>query len=624
MNLLRSRLLGLCVALPMAVASALAGAGPTIQLTVDATQAPLRIIRTQMTMTASPGPMTIYYPKWIPGMHGPDGPISSVTGLKFAAGGKTIPWRRDLEDGFIFHIEVPSGADRVEATFDFLEAAEGGSATDKLVVIEWNQNLLYPAGARAEDMTYNATLILPAGWKCGTALPVEHESGNRVVFKPISLDHLVDSPVVAGEHYRAVDITPPGEPIHHEMDIVADAEEDLEMSPEVQKKFTNLVTESRKLFGAFHYRDYHFLLTLSNHVAHFGLEHHESNDSRSAERALLSPAGVEGLGHLLPHEFVHSWNGKFRRPKDLSTPYYEQPERTDLLWVYEGLTEFLGPLLAARSGLWTLEQYRDHLAITAAEMGPARPGRTWRTLQDTADAEPYMGFGFGRGGWPNWKRGTDYYPEGDLLWLEVASIIHEKSDGKKSIEDFCHAFHGGPNNGPELKSYTLDELVEALNNVIKFDWAGFFHERLTSTSPEAPVGGIEAGGWKIEYNNKPVRGDGGGRFGGGSNTTYSLGLSLGGDGTVFDTIWNSPAFKAGIVPGMKVVAINGRAFTPELLGDALKASEKSMQKIEFLVVNDDYYSIHRVVYQGGAKYPHLMRVEGKPDWLDDLSKPLAK
>jgi predicted metalloprotease with PDZ domain len=436
----------------------------------------------------------------------------------------------------------------------------------------------------------------------------------------------VDSPVIAGEYYRAVDVTPAGELIHHEIDMVADSPEALDMTPEMQANFKNLVAETGKLFGARHYRDYHFLLTLSDHVAHFGLEHHESNDSRTGERALLSPNGRRGVGSLLSHEFMHSWNGKYRRPADLSTPEYETPMRTDLLWVYEGLTDFFGPLLAARSGLWTGQQYRDNLANIAASLGPGRPGRTWRPLQDTADAIPGM---FRGGG--SWRRGADYYDEGDLIWLEVSMIIERESQSKKSIEDFAHAFHGGENRGPEVKTYTFEELVQTLNGVVPYDWAGFFHERLNSTSPQSPTGGIEMGGWKVEFNDRPPEargggGGGGGRFGGGGgvDAIYSLGMRVGGDGTVGDSLVGGVAYQAGIVPGMRVVAMNDRAFTPDLLNDALKASKTESQTIRLLILNEDYYKTYTLTYQGGEKYPHLVKVEGKPDLLDDLAKPLAQ
>jgi predicted metalloprotease with PDZ domain len=563
--------------------------------------------------------LTVYYPKWIPGEHGPDGPISSVTGLKFVAGGKTIPWKRDTLDVFTFHVDVPDGVTELNANFDFIEP-DGFSSTDTLTVLEWNDVVLYPAGVPAQQLSYEAKLILPDGWKFGTPLPIDSQSGSQINFKPISLDLLVDSPVIAGEFYRAIDITPPGEPIHHELDLVADSEVALKLSPENQKQMTNLVAESGKLFGARHYRDYHFLLTLSDHVAHFGLEHHESNDSRLPERTLISPGAGMSLGGLLAHEFVHSWNGKFRRPADLAVPYYQAPMEDDLLWGYEGLTDYLGPLLAARSGLWTADEYHEYLASIAASLGPGRPGRTWRSLLDTA-AGLNTGGGPGGGGgrgWLNWRRGGDYYDEGDLLWLEVATIIHRESRGQKTIDDFCQTFHGGPNNGPEVKTYTFDELVAALNAIAPFDWATFLHTRLDSTAAEAPTGGIENGGWKVGFSGEPAKLSG--RRGTPSDT-YSIGLQLGADGSVNDSIVGSPAFEAGISSGMKVIAVNGRVYTHELLEDAIKAAKDSSQPIALLVVNDDFINTSTINYHGGPRYPHLVRDEPKPDYLDELIKP---
>ena len=586
----------------------------SISLTVDATKTQNKILHMHLVMPVKPGPLTVYYPKWIPGNHGPDGPIANLTGLKFEGGGKVIPWRRDLLDVFTFHLDVPAGVSRLEANYDYIEP-NGGSATDKLLVLEWSEVALYPEGTPAEKLTYEAKLILPEGWKYGTSLPVASESGNEVSFKPISLDMLVDSPVDLGQFYRSYDITPSGEPIHHQLDLVADSEDALNLSPKDKQGMTNLVAESGKLFGARHYRDYHFLLALSDHVQHFGLEHHESNDSRLPERTLMGPGAGMALGSLLAHEFVHSWNGKFRRPADLTVPYYQEPMKTDLLWGYEGLTDYLGPLLAARSGLFTPEQYHEWLASIAASLGPGRPGRTWRPLQDTADAEPGMGFG-GRG-WLNWRRGTDYYDEGDLLWLEVATIIHRESHGAKSIDDFCHAFHGGANNGPQVKTYTFEELVAALNAIAPYDWTTFWRTRLDSTSPEAPVGGIENGGWKVAFTDQPTRLEG---RRGTAAETYSIGLSVAQDGTVGDSIVGSPAFEAGVSSGMKIVGVNGRVFNPELLAEAVKDSKDNSKPITLLVVVDEYYRTATIDYHGGPRFPHLVRDETKPDYLDELIK----
>jgi len=615
--MLRCRLgLFLCFIGGLLTAAPAAMAGEAIQLTVDATRTQQKLLRAHEVIPVKPGAMTLYYPKWIPGEHGPDGPIANLTGLKFEADGKTIPWKRDLLDVFTFHLDIPAGVSHLDARYDFIEPV-GGSATEKLMVLEWNDVILYPGGSPAQQLTYDAKLLMPDGWKFGTPLPIENQSGSQVSFKPISLDMLVDSPVIAGEYYRVIDITPAGEPIHHEVNMVADSEAALNMSPENQKEMISLVAESSKLFGTRHYRDYHFLLALSDHVMHFGLEHHESNDSRLPERALLMPTSGMSLGGLLAHEFVHSWNGKFRRPADLTVPYYEEPMETDLLWGYEGLTDYLGPMLAVRSGLWTAEQYHEHMASIAAMLGPGRPGRTWRPLLDTAAGEPGVG---GRGGWMNWRRGTDYYDEGDLLWLEVATIIHRESHGQKSIDDFCLAFHGGPNNGAEVKTYTFDQLVSALNAVAPFDWATFFHTRLDSTAGEAPVGGIENGGWKVELNSQPSRSTG---RRGNSGNAYSIGIQAGADGTVNDAIVGGPGFEAGLSSGMKIIGVNGRVYTQELLDDAIKAAKDSSQPISLLVVADEYIRTFTINYHGGALYPHLVRVNDKPDYLDELIKPRA-
>jgi predicted metalloprotease with PDZ domain len=587
-----------------------------ISLTVDATKTQNKILHAHLVMPVKAGPLTVYYPKWIPGEHGPDGPIGNLTGLKFEGAGKVIPWQRDLVDTFTFHLVVPEGVSSLEANYDFIEP-DGNSATDKLMVMEWNEVVLYPAGTTSDKLTYAAKLVLPDGWKFGSSLPVASESGNEITFKPISLELLIDSPVDAGQYFRSVDITPAGEPIHHVLDLVADSEDALNISDKDRKAMTNLVAESGKLFGARHYRDYHFLLALSDHVAHFGLEHHESNDSRLPERALIGPGSGMALGSLLAHEFVHSWNGKFRRPEDLTTADFEVPMKTDLLWGYEGLTDYLGPLLAARSGLWTADEYHEYLASIAASLGPGRPGRTWRPLQDTATGEPGMG---GRG-WLNWRRGTDYYDEGDLLWLEVATIIHEQSKGQKSIDDFCHAFHGGPNNGPQVKTYTFDQLVETLNAVAPYDWASFFRKRLDSTAKEAPLGGIENGGWKVTYTDKAPQLEGRrGNFG----QLYSIGLQVGQDGTVADSIVGSPAFEAGVSSGMKIAGVNGRLFRLDLLDDAVKDAKGNSKPITLLVVVDDFYRTATINYHDGPRYPHLVRDENKPDYLDELIRPKVK
>jgi predicted metalloprotease with PDZ domain len=604
----------------LAATPSLAQAAP-IQLTVDATQVAQRIVKTRMVMDVKPGPLTLYYPKWIPGEHEPDGPIANLAALKFSANGQTIPWRRDLLDVFTFHVDVPQGASKLDVSFDYLEPAQGASgysgaasSTDKLVVVSWNQNLLYPAGTPAEQLNFQPTLILPKDWKFGTSLRGANANGSSISFSPVALDRLVDSPVIAGLFYRTYDLTPAGEPIHHEIDIVADSEAALAMPPELQRGLTNLVAETGKLFGARHYREYHFLLTLSDHVAHFGLEHHESDDSRLEERVMLGPEASRRVGSLLSHEFVHSWNGKYRRPKDLSTPYYQAPEITDLLWVYEGLTDYLGNVLATRSGLFTVDDYHEYIAGVAASLGPGTPGRTWRPLLDTAVAIPGMfdGSGFG-----SWRRGADYYPEGDLLWLEADSVIRRQTQQKKSLDDFLRAFHGGASNGPELKTYTFEELVQAINAITSYDWAKFFNDHLNSTAAEAPVLGLDFEGWRVIYSADPLKNDKSV-----SATTYSIGLVLGADGTVVDSFNGRAAFSAGVSSGMKVVGVNGRVYAADILADAIKASTTSRDPITLLLTNNGFYLTCKLDYHAGEHYPHLQRNDN-PDMLADVLKPLS-
>jgi predicted metalloprotease with PDZ domain len=599
---------------------------PTITLTVDATSAPRKIFHAKLKIPAAASDLTLYYPKWIPGEHAPDGPVIDLAGLKFTASGKTLKWRRDLLDGFTLHIEVPAGETEVNAELDFLSPAtfEGGfsagsSATDKMAVISWNQVLLYPKGYKSDDLNYVATLKLPAGWKYGTPLPIASTAGEngetQITFQPASLTALVDSPVITGEFLKVVKLA--DDPLT-EMDIAADSAAALAPSQEVWDHYKNLVDQANKLFGAHHYRDYHFLLSLSDHVAHFGLEHHEADDSRIGERGLVDDTARKNSATLLPHEYVHSWNGKYRRPAGLATPDYQTPMQDDLLWVYEGLTQYLGTVLTARSGLLTPEQVRDDLSLTAAALDHT-PGRTWRNLQDTADAAPQLYFS--PQDWTSLRRSTDFYDEDTLNWLWADVIIRQQSKGKKTLDDFCRLFHGAPTTGPTLKTYTFDDVVSTLNQITPYDWRGFWTERLTNHGPGAPLAGIEGSGWKLVYDDVQSEMARGRESDSRSiSTSYSIGIEMRDDGTITDTIEGMPAAKAGVGPGMKLIAVNGRRFSSEVLHDALKASKDASTPLELLIENTDYYKTYKLDYHGGERYPHLVRDESKPDLLTEIYK----
>lgn len=599
-----------------------------IKLDVDATDAARNILHARLHIPASPGKLTLFYPKWIPGEHAPSGPINNLTGLQISANGQPLPWQRDAEDMFTFHLDVPAGAEAVDVSLDFLLSAggsfsSGASSTAKLLDLSWNQLLLYPQSATPLKLPFAATLRLPTGWKCATALPIGISTRSRadeITFLPAPMETLIDSPVIAGEFFRTIDLSPGKQPPHL-LHIVADSAAALEIKPEDIRRFAQLATEANALFGAHHYRGYHFLMTLSDQVSHFGLEHHESSDDRLAENYLTDESARKAAADLLPHEMVHSWNGKYRRPAGLATPDYQQPMRDELLWVYEGLTDYLGKVLAARSSLLTNEDFRETFAINAA-MLDHRSGREWRSLADTTIAAQLLYDSPGSS--VNRRRGTDFYPEGDLIWLEVDTIIRQQSQGKKSLDDFCRIFYGGVSSTPEVVHYTYDDVVTTLNGVTPYDWKAFFQKRIYEIAPRAPLGGIANSGWRLVYTNElpsmlKLR-EGQRKF---IEMSYSLGLALGTDGGIRDVLPGSPADAAGVGTGMTLVAVNGRAWTTDILRAAVKSAVTNSAPIELLVKNNDFYKTCAVDYHGGEKYPFLERDETKPDLMAQIVKPLT-
>ena len=594
---------------------------PPIRLAVDATQAPQKILHAHLQIPVQPGPLTLFYPEWIPGEHMPDGPIINVAGMKFTAGNQAIPWRRDLVEMFSIHLDVPAGVTSLEADLDFLLSAPAGgfsagaSATASLDVLSWNQVLLYPQGSPAKDIPFVASLKLPAGWKFGTALPIAKQDGDTIEFTQVPLTTLVDSPVIAGKYFRAIQLTP-GQNPPHEIDMAADSSAALAMSPDTELHLHNLIAEAGALFGTRHYRDYHFLLTLSDDVAHFGLEHHESSDDRTSERSLIDESQRIEFAGLLPHEYVHSWNGKYRRPEGLATPDYQTPMKDDLLWVYEGLTEYLGQVLTARSGLLTEEQWREALAYLVASY-THRPGREWRPLQDTADAAPFLYNS--TSDWANWRRGTDFYEEGELLWLDVDTTIRSLTKDKKSINDFCKVFHGGNGGQPELKPYNFDEVVETLNGIAPNDWAGFLRARLNGYSTKTPLEALEGSGWKLVYNEQPneslANEEALARR---ADFTFTIGMIVSDDGTVVDVTHDGTAYDAGVAPGMKIVAVNGEQYSPDKLREAMGNAKTVLNPIQFIVANGAQFKTMSMEYHDGMKFPHIERDGSRPDYLSEI------
>ena len=599
-----------------------------IHLTVDLTDAPRKMLHGEITIPVEPGPLTLLYAKWIPGEHMPDGPIDNLAGLFITGNGQSIRWVRDDVNMYAIHLTVPPGVTMINVKDDFLATAAatgfsaGASTSANLALLSWNELVLYPSGHQSADLYVKPSVILPDGWKFGTALTRISESGDRVDFSTVSLEQLIDSPLLTGRYFAEFPLAPEVTPKHY-LDVAADGPEDLALTPETLAGYSNLVRETGALYKSRHYESYHFLVTASDQVAHFGLEHHQSSDDRVPEKTFVDPNLLLLSADLLPHEFTHSWNGKYRRPAGLATGNYEDPMIGNLLWVYEGLTDYLGNVLAARSHIETATDYRDYLADVAAQMD-YRPGRTWRDLQDTATAAQLLYETSDE--WDNWRRSTDYYSEGDLLWLDVDTTIRRLTDDKKSLNDFLAAFEGyGGNTPPKVVPYHFSDIVDGLNAVVPYDWAGFLKERLTSLSPHAPLGGIEHGGYKLIFADRPnaiMQADINAY--GSMPEWWSIGINVSSDGHIEDVLVGSPADKAKLGPGMQIIAVNGRQFSGPLLSAAIQEAKGNELPIELIVVNTGTYRVVGLDYHGGLRFPHLQRVEGTPDLLDEILQPMTQ
>ena len=597
-------------------------------LDVDATQAPMGIIHARIEMPAKAGPLTLLYPKWIPGEHSPSGPIADLTGLHFFAGGKELQWRRDLVEMYAFHISIPPGTGTLEVRLDYVMPAPGGeagatpSADATTAVLNWYTVVLAPADLSPNDIEVRASLTPPSGWKDGGALDVERRTDGTIHYAATPLNVLIDNPVAFGVHYRRIELWPAGSPVgEHVIDAFADSEWALDIPSQRIEAYRRMVKETRAVFGGVgHYRKYHWLLTLSDNLGRFGVEHHECSDDRVAEDTMVNDDAARRASGLLSHEFFHSWNGKTRRPAGLVNGGYEQPMRDDLLWVYEGLTSYYGQLLAARSGLISPEDWRDMMAANA--FGVSGPGGTWRPLRDTADAAPFL---YARTeGWQGWRRGTDFYPEGALIWLEADLKIRQLTDGKRSLDDFCAIFFGERDNGRVyLKSYDAEDVFAALGRVARFDWKGLFTARLQARTTEPPLAGVVNGGYTLVYDAHPntflIRDVP--RFCNDVPAQESLGVHVLEDGTVVDCWPGSKAWEAGIAPGMKIVAVNGRGFTHDRLTRAIADSPSTAGAIELIVEAGTFFKRCSVDYHEGLKVPHLARAPEKPDLLSLIAAP---
>lgn len=594
----------------------------TISLLADLSDFAHRVVNVRETIPVEGSEVTLLYPEWIPGNHSPTGPISSLAGLTIRADGQRVAWVRDRVDVYAFHVRVPAGAKTLDVRFEYLSpaSADEGRVTisSNLADLAWNTVLLYPAGYFSRRIEFAPAVRLPQGWKYATALETQAREGDLVRFAPTTLNTLVDSPLYAGANYERVDLSPSAANRVY-LDVFADTPAELKMTPAEREAHRSLAAQAERLFASHHYDHYDFLLALSDTIGGEGLEHHQSSEDATHGNYFTDwAAGVSG-SDLLSHEYTHSWNGKFRRPADLWTPNFNVPMRDDLLWVYEGLTQYYGYVLAARSGLRTPQQTRDLIARIAADF-EASPGRQWRPLVDTTN-QPTMSQR-APVSWASWQRGEDYYQEGLLIWLEADTKIRELSGGKRSLDDFAKLFYGRDNGSFVTETYTFNDVVAALNQVQAYDWAQFLRRRVYELAPQVPENGIAQGGYRLIYNDTEPPWQRLEKRRGGPSFATSVGFSVTDEGDVSNVGWNSPAFQAGMRRDMRVVAVNGQAFSLKGLREAIVAAEGNAAPILLLLRDGDSYVTAAIDYHRGLRYPHLERVAGTPDRLDAILAPL--
>ena len=624
--------------LPIILLAATAFAQQPIRITADLSEAPRKLYHAEIDIPVQPGPLTLTTPKWIPGNHRPTGPVSDITGVVFTANGKTLPWRRDDVEMYEYHLTVPAGVTTLHAHLDCIVTSR---VTQKFAVLEWEKLLLYPANTPVKDIPIEPSVTVPMGWGIGTALtPVSHNVGgilngigdnvsitgnDTTRYAATTVEQLEDSPVITGQYFHEFPLAPDVTPKHY-IDVVADQPEDSNLRPQLLAELGNLVRETGAAYDSRHYHAYHFLLTLSDATDGEGLEHGQSSDNGTDEKIFTTQDKQLVDSDLLSHEFTHSWNGKYRRPARLYQPTFETPEQTDLLWVYEGLTQYMGNVLAARSGLKSQSEYRDILAMSAANLD-YKPGRQWRTTEDTAIAASVLRNG--NPAWANWRRGQDYYQEGELLWLDADTLIRQRTHNKKSLTDFLHLFLGkGGNTGPLIVPYERPEIIADLNEVLPYDWATFLHDRIDTLNPHADLDGITRGGYQLVYTDKPNKSAQiiaeNARTHPGPNVWYSLGLRVSSSGVISDVRWGGPADTAKLHPGQKIIAVDGIIFSSDALKSAIDKAKGSKEPIHFILQSDTFVTLADIDYHDGQRYPALVRVKDTPDYLDDITAPLTK
>ena len=591
----------------------------TIRVAVDATDTVRGIFRVKETIpVAAAGPMVLLYPKWLPGAHSPRGEIEKLAGLVIRANGQRVEWTRDPVDVFAFHIEVPAGAKALDLEFQFLSATKSDQGrimmTPTMLSLEPNLVSLYPAGYFTRQIPVQMDVRYPAGWTASGALKAK-VAGSSYAYEPTNYEILVDSPILAGKYGKTFPLSP-----RVDLAVYADDAAELAATPDQIAAHQRLVDQAVKAFGAQHYDRYTFLLSISDRLGGIGLEHHRSSENGVTPGYFSKWAEGPGRRNLLPHEYSHSWDGKFRRGADLWTPDFRTPMRDSLLWVYEGQTQFWGYVLQARSGIVSKQDTLDQYAMIAATYD-SQKARAWRALIDTTN-DPIISSRKPKG-WTSWQRSEDYYNEGLLVWMDVDSLLREKSAGGKSIDDFAKAFFGVRDGDWGELTYTLDDVAATLNQIVPWDWKAYLTKRLTEHAAGAPIEGFARNGYRLVYSDVAT-----GAFKNSEKTrkmvdlTYSGGLILSdsteGKGEITGVTWDSPAFAAGLTVGSRIVAVAGQAYTAERLRAAITLAKGGTAPVPLTVRAGDFYRDVMLDYQGGLRYPRLEKTGTGDGGLDRL------
>lgn len=592
--------------------------GGMLDVQIDATDTIQRILKVKQTIpVASAGPLTLLLPQWLPGNHAPRGPVDKIAGLKFTGNGKPIAWIRDPLDVYAFKLDVPAGVTSVVAEFQFLSPTAGNQGrivvTDKMMNLQFEALSLYPAGYYTRRIPIRATVTYPDGWQAATALRGKR-TGSTIAYEPTSYEVLIDSPIFAGQHFKAFDL---GNKVT--LNVVADTAKELETKPDQIAAHAKLVREAGALFKAFTFDRYDFLLAITDDMGGIGLEHHRSSENGVGLGYFTKWDDGPGSRNLLPHELTHSWDGKFRRPELLWTPDYRTPMQNTLLWVYEGQTQFWGYVLGARSGLFTKQQTLDAYAQIAARLDTA-VGRQWRAMEDTT-LDPIISARRPKG-WTSWQRSEDYYNEGLLIWLEADGIIRRETKGAKGLDDFASAFFGiSPGDWGQI-TYNRDDVIRTLNAIVPYDWAGFLRQRVDTPSTEAPKNGFTLGGYRLIYTDTPSSATKSYEASyKGVDQSYGIGLIVKNEGEIGTVVWDSPAFRAGLAVGMSILAVNGTAFSGDAFREAIAAAKDPKSAVQLIVKSGKTVRTITLDYSGGLRYPQLEKIGEGDGSLDLLLKP---